>query len=164
MAFRCILSEPGCMIDYGKQGEEHTVLAHFGWDEHEEWDAYLHVGLSPLVGGGMELYFFVLRVDRSTGDVVQHYSGLETRSWLHGEDRKGVRALLSQAVGELICKAEPVLVEGMTHEPDLPDKALAKHEDLWSIFSEQGYEVTRCDPYHGRRVWWAVLPTEDGKR
>jgi hypothetical protein len=79
--------------------------------------------------------------------------GLQTKSFLAGEDRLYALRIICLAACHLIDSLRPNVISMMTVERDLPDKALRKYHVLADAISSLGYQAGEADPYYGTRIW-----------
>lgn len=142
---------------YLKNDNEHTVVLQVGCDPENNYVFFLHVGLSPLPTGECEFYFFIIKVDSQSGEETRYYSGLDTSSFIPKSEREQLLDALLEATHQILGIVSPKRVMWCTHEANMPQKALDKHDQVGAVFSDNGYKVTMMNPYHGRRAWRAEL-------
>ncbi|TDX77741.1 hypothetical protein EDE05_11450 [Neorhizobium sp. R1-B] len=104
-----------------------------------------------------ELVFHVVKA--ANGDELFFSDGLETRMTITDRiARQRILQVICLAVDKLIDEVAPVEVEMITHEANLPIKALHKYRAIGGVFVRRGYICAHPDPYHGRHIWMFTQP------
>jgi hypothetical protein len=118
------------------------------------------VCLATVAGYGVtrhELVFYI--VEANDEDEIFRQDGLETRTMISSRrDREQILSVICLATEKLIDQVAPVEVMIMTHEANLPLKALSKYGRIGSVFVGRGYVPAHPDPYHGRHIWMFTQP------
>lgn len=156
MAFVCTITDGNFSGSVFKKGNAHAVIYLIGYDDTEDRSYFLFVSLDPVIGedDGLELSFRVIEYDAEADSEYAYWSGKDTASFIKGDDRKAILAILSMAANHLLNSAKPSKVLACSMDKDSPERANKKFMLLAHVFEKCGYSVTTWDTYHGLRCWW----------
>lgn len=161
MAFECTF-DGDTDIAIMRDGPSTVALVRVGRDPEEAANWFAMVGLDIAVGGGLECFFRLLRVDAVTGEETDYDSGKATAHIIRGNDRKTVLSAALKATRALLSDARPADVYRVTYDVPPPETALEKHHAITDVFHECGYRVTRFDEYRGKRMWRMERDSDTG--
>lgn len=138
-------------------GSSHLCRVQIG-DDDETGDVYsILVSLGAAIAQPpqhMEIMFFVIRTVPATGYSEDLSDGRQTKSFLDSAAlRDGVLELICAVCCELLKLVKPDVVNYMTADINLPEKALKKYEVLCKALKTVGYEGREVDVYHGNHMW-----------
>lgn len=139
-------------LSLSRYGSETSVFAPIGYDPEDDSRWVVEVGFSPQGGGDMESHFAVIQIPRD-GEPRTFRSGLDTKTFIGGDDRERVMACALRATEHLLEHVRPDTVHRVTYDARQPARALAKHDAMSDVFIGFGYRVGAFDEYHGQRVW-----------
>lgn len=154
MAFVCTAGGDNLHVDFFRRGDAYIVLVPIGYDDTENVNYFVVVGLEPTNVGALEYFFHIVRVDGETGEETPYWSGAQTASTITGDDRTEVLNAVLNATAALISQVKPELVFRCTRDEYPPEEALEKHFAISQVFINLGYTVTKADPYLGKHCWW----------
>lgn len=160
MAFICTVDD-ATEINVFRRGNAWLAVAAVGFDPEEKKDYSVAVGLEP-AGGDLEYYFNLIIADNETGTEDIVWDGKYVHRLIDKESRKAILNVILAATRRLLQEAKPERFFRCTYEPDLPDRALEKHERVTEAMAECGYLSRRADPYHGKRIWIVERVQEPG--
>lgn len=162
MAFVCTINLEAHHVEAFQNGGEYTVVSRIGVDYDRCLNYFLTVALSPLPGydNTLEYTFFVVEVNGYTGEERFFHSGLDVSEIFTPRDKAVILATVLWATEKLLNAVRPTTVYRCTHDMDAPEKALEKHYLIGKAFEKAGYELKTCDPYHGKRSWFAYRATQ----
>lgn len=157
MAYVSVLNDLELDIQVLTENNGLTATVQIGYDD-ETNDVFSVVAFLAIVPGKpnnhMELIFSVTRAEVSGSDEPTSYNdGIQTRSFLRGEDRKRVLRAIAACAKRVIQRAHPDAISMQTAVASLPDVALTKYAILCDDISSLGYEWGRGDSYHGTHIW-----------
>jgi hypothetical protein len=135
-----------------------SVALPVGYDDASDKSYSYVIGFAPLPGGvGTELYFVLIETDHAQGVAHEFWSGLDVAKFVSREDRARLLEVVAAGIELLLHRAKPTRVFQVTHDTNLPEKALRKHRLIGDIFATNGYIVTEAEPRLGTRSWWMEL-------
>jgi hypothetical protein len=140
--------------DVKRDGEEFFIQVLVGRNDVTDRTYAISAGLSPAPPGTLEYVFSLIQVEGETGAEIVFRNGLSA-STIPKEIRREILYIILRATKLLVEVASPDCIFMCTMIPDLPKKALEKFHRVNEVFAECGYTVTECEPYHGKRSWWA---------
>src|SRR5260370_11208903 len=152
MAFVCTCRTPTAHADVFREGDEHSILVHIVYDDVEDRNYSVIVGLSP-APGGIQYYFAVIEVEGEE-ETERYWDGIRTAPFIPKHDRAHVLRCILEATMGLVQFVKPECFLMATHGARLPARALDKYHRLNQVFISCGYTVTPLDPYWGRESWW----------
>ncbi|MCB1486939.1 MAG: hypothetical protein KDJ88_05710 [Bauldia sp.] len=150
--------EMSAQLTFGNN--EGIAQAAIGYDDTTEDTISVFVALSPLAGGDYEHVFAIIAADPQTAGEYQYWDGAETKNLFNQEDRESVLKIICGLTQALLAELTPPKVYHYTHEPNLPAKALSKHQVVMGVFRNNGYEVRLAQPHHGQQCWIAEMRSE----
>lgn len=164
MAFICTL-DPNLPLVLtaicSEAGQGETIIRiPVGIDDESEAVFSIFVCLATLPGYGAlrhELAFHIIKADDGYEDF--YSDGLETLTTISDRiARNRILQVICIATDKLIDEVAPVEVEIITHEANLPRKALNKYLAIGNVFVKHGYVPAYPDPFHGRHIWMFTQP------
>lgn len=156
MAFVCTVDLDDWRAEVFQNSSGHAVLMRVGYDDERNLNYFAFVCLDNTAPGGqIEYVFSLIEVNGDTGDERNYWNGRDVARFIAREDRALILELICRATFVLVRQVSPESVFRITHEPHPPEVALEKHYRISKVFAMCGYEVTMCDPYHGKRAWLA---------
>jgi hypothetical protein len=139
---------------------EYVIPVNIGIETDTGAKLTLFVIMTPMMGysdGAFELIFNIVKSATQEDSETIYWDGLLTRNFLQDtEQRSSIMSVLGSAVSALIDGIAPEVVSFVTHEPDLPEKALKKYWSLVSVFEAKAYRLEIQDEYLGQRMWKMV--------
>jgi hypothetical protein len=157
MAFVCTARRREYHADVFRDGDSHAITVPVGYDDYEDKNYFVMIGLDFLVGGApreLEYYFCIIEVDGLNKTDRRIWSGRDLRDDISAEDRAMILCIILAATEALLNTVKPSRVFRCTRDADLPERALEKHYEVSQIFTKCGYAVQTADHYHGKRTWW----------
>ncbi len=140
-----------------RDGASYVCQVQIGDDDETGHIYSILVSLAPANAAPpncMELMFFLVRMNPSTGLLEELQDGRQTKSFLASKDvRCSILNLICSVSCELLNVATPEVVHYMTAEAYLPDKALRKYATLCNALKTVGYEGREVDVYLGNHKW-----------
>jgi hypothetical protein len=130
-----------------------------GYDDETDNTISVFTALSPLAGGNYEHIFCIVDADLSTTATNEYWDGVDTVNLFNKEDREKILGIICACTDALLSEGRPQYVAHYTHSPNLPAKALRKHQVIMGVFRDAGYSVHIDQPFQGRQSWVAELPT-----
>jgi hypothetical protein len=153
MAFELISTEETVHFDVLQDGNSYAFLGRVGRDLDRGSNYFVHIGLDPTPGMGLEYYFALVEVESATGHEHWYWSGKDVAQLIGQNDRNAILAVVLRGTAALLDFVKPNQVHRCTRDHDLPAPALEKHTLISVVFARCGYEVGRTDLYHGKRFW-----------
>lgn len=134
---------------------EFVITLPIGFDDESNAVLSVLVCLATVPGYGKQRYELVFHIVIAEDDEEDFRSdGLETITVLTCKyDRAQVLSAILYATKRLIEEVTPLAVIMVTHELNLPEKALVKYEKIAAVFREAGYKAGRGDPMYGQQIW-----------
>lgn len=160
MAFICTLDE-NTSYNLLREADAAVVVARVGYDPEEAENWFVHVGLDVGVGGDLEYYFRLLRVNVETGIEDDFNSGRDTARIIEGNDRGKVLTAALAATSILILQVRPKRFYRVTRDSNQPPEALEKHHAITNLFYRCGYRVHHSDEFFGQRTWYMERDTNE---
>ncbi|MCW2317972.1 hypothetical protein M2322_003537 [Rhodoblastus acidophilus] len=154
MAFVRIIEETTFQSDVFRDGNEWAVIINIGYDDELPLNYSLVVGLSPMAGGDLEYYFYMVEADSANDREEIYWCAQRVARLVPAEDRVIVLGSLLTATKALLDNARPERFDMVTRDANPPEKALVKYHLIGSVFEACGYNVNVADPWHGKRIWW----------
>lgn len=154
MAWMRLLNRQISHEDVKRDGEEFFISVLVGRNDLTNQSYAISAGLSPVPPGTLEYYFALIQVDGENNNEIVSRSGLFA-STIPKDIRREILEVLLRATKLLVEVAAPNCIFMCTLIANLPDKALEKFHRVNNVFADCGYTVTECEPYHGKRSWWA---------
>jgi hypothetical protein len=158
MAFVCTINSAwaqGAGFDW--QGES-TLVAGIGYDDEHPISYSLITSLSTCPGA-LEFVFYVVGDNELTSEVRQFWSGRDT-DFILKSDRARILKAAMMAADLLLQHCRPDRFFMITHDTDLPPKALVKSEMFCKVFAAVGYRVSDTFTQHGK-AWWDMERVAD---
>lgn len=156
MAFVCTAVRQTYHFDVFRGGDGYAITFPIGYDDDHTKDLnyFAMIGLESVPPGDLEYYFCVLEIDGIDKTERPIWSGKELPTDISGSARREILCLILLATANLLNTVKPERVFRCTHDADMPDKALEKHQEISQIFRDCGYNVRTADSFHGKRTWW----------
>lgn len=152
MGFVCTIEEK-LDVHVMQKGSACIAAVAIGYDDEDDLDYSVVAGVEE-VPGETEFYFAIVEANNNNGQEYFYFDGKYTTSFISKPDRELILSVILAASECVISQAQPKRFFRCCYEPDLPDKALAKHNLLTKVFEGCGYHIVRTDPYHhGKRIW-----------
>jgi len=140
-----------------RRGSDLLVVVNVGYDDEKGAIYSLVLGLSPMAGGGaLELFFHIVEAFEDGRREEIYWSGKDTH-FISKPDRVEILMILVALTAKLLETETPEAVMMITHDGDMPSKAMKKHTLIARVFKEHGYQVRRFDGYHGKVTWKMTL-------
>lgn len=160
MPFTCTLP------DFDPEIHDETLSFGIGYDDVSNYTVI--IAFEPLDEGRAEFSFTLFRHNIVTDTTIPLNSGLESKVFIEGQDRKLIISAVCQAIPMLLEHVKPEWVFRCTYDADLPDKALEKHAAIADAFRACGYEEFEVEERAGCKACWmwndpdnGSLPTEE---
>ena len=112
--------------DVFRQGNAYLVVVNFGYNPEAKTTFSVMIGLEPLPGGDMELFFTVI-ANGANNEKKEYHSGADTVGLFPKEARRLVLKIVLSATKSLINTAQSKNVRFFTFDADPPEKALVKY-------------------------------------
>ena len=154
MPFECTLTDESAEATIEKDGNGYAVSVVIGIDSDRNLTYFLFANLDVQAGGGDWAYgFFIVEYDGDTGGEYVYWSGRDVASFIGRDDRRRILDTLISVTHILISQVKPERVHRSTHDTNLPDKALVKHQRVTDVFIECGYVIVQADTYLSTHGW-----------
>jgi len=134
--------------------------------------ATVPIGRDPDIGAQYSAHVALIRLEPFDGDykaelmfdVVEATSegsrfidsGLETKGFLVGDDRKAVLDVICGATACLLAQRQPDAIVMTTSQSNLPRKALVKYVRVTKAIRGSGYDGGEGNTFEGQRIWMFV--------
>lgn len=155
LAFIFTLDSSDALLKGASNDNEDLATLDIGYDDETQVTYKAFAALAPIPGcppSDRELFFFILEVD-ADGGMVEIKSGLESKSFLSGDNRSDVLHVIAVIACNLIKKRDIKILVINTVETHLPPKALLKYERICAVIGALGYTWAKVDSFHGAEQW-----------
>ena len=153
MAFVCTIEATWAQGAGFNWSGESALIAGIGHDDEQPISYSLVVSLEP-VPGEVEFKFYLVADNQLTSQDQMFWSGRDT-GFIVGHDRARVMKAAMAAAHLLVDHCRPDRFFMITHDSDLPPKALVKSELFCKVFTNVGYRISETFSHHGK-VWWQM--------
>lgn len=152
-----VSSDEQLEFSFFENGSDAVVTSQVAYNAELDITYSTFCSLSPTVGaevGTFELTFSIVEYEHYTDYEYVINDGLETKNKIADADQRAIfMSAILCSVEILLEKISPNVVNMITYNENLPDKALKKYTDILSVFYKNGYAGGATDPYHGRTCW-----------
>ena len=141
-----------------ESNSELISLFDIGYDDQTDTTYKALVSLEQIPGEPQkhyELSFLITEFDQENQEVL-HNDGQSTKSFLVGDNRNKVLAVICQVACHLAESSRARILIINTVQTYLPEKALAKYDTICASLRSHGYEGRRVDSYHGAEQWQII--------
>jgi len=162
MSFVCQICDPPYEFDRIDEddGTCHAIFF-IGHDEVASSIYFVRATLSPYEEGVPEFSFCVMGVNTETGEPIFFTNGRDTKPIFSGVERHLVMEVVMRATAAVLAWQSPRKIYRCTADKHPPERALVKHDLISWVFNRAGYKLTRCDQWHGQRIWFAERQDHD---
>lgn len=140
--------------------EDEVILFKIGEDLDTRNIFHVEASFTLIAGHPLshrEFCFAIVETDIH-GDYIDEYKdGLQTLSFLIGDNRLRVLDAIRFSLEILAKSARPTVIVMVTGERDLPDKALVKYDIIFDALNSLGYHAARGNKQYGTHIWMAQI-------
>ncbi|MGQ3673113.1 hypothetical protein ACT6QG_12035 [Xanthobacter sp. TB0136] len=155
MGFVCTLTGNSFDVEVAQRGSSRVAIVRIGVDDEDDTIYSAMVCLEPGGGGDVELIFCILAADAyADEEPTTFWSGKATSHIIQGLDRGSVLSVILVCVANLVKMTQPSRIYMCTHDANLPQPALLKHNRVAQTVEACGYKVSHPNSFHGQHIWY----------
>ncbi|MBI2240584.1 MAG: hypothetical protein HYU59_07250 [Magnetospirillum gryphiswaldense] len=152
MAFVLSPDDPLRVHDFEYDGD-HVLICRVGVDPDTHKTYFAAVGLDPLPENRPEYWFAIIEKDAYSEVEKMHLGGQKLAKVFSLKDRSAILDIVCRLTASLLDWTKPKMVSRITNDAYQGAKGIEKHNIISAVFVACGYRVTKCDSWHGKRVW-----------
>lgn len=157
MSFICNLPDDWSLVRPVIRGSGSKWLStlHVGNNVDDTRSYSIVMGFEPQPGTDRAEYFFCISVwdNETNAHDRDFWSGQDTLRLFDHAVRSRIKIALGVSLRALLNRYRPHDVMFITHDEDLPPKALIKFAFIIDIYREFGYAARPYDSYKGKSMW-----------